>query len=382
MRPPRHIIPLLALAGLFILVPVVAFSPLSLPGPSARSLLGLGEGTTEVTPCTPSPQTVRRPAGEAPAGSWHTEAELPRALAELEAATLGRRVYVFGGQTAHGRSVRTMSSYSPGAARHAAEPELPRRLDHTASAVRDGRLYVTGGYTDGNPKAGLWRYSPNARRWTQLPSMRTPRAGHGAAIIGQRLYVVGGGPRTFPDESVAPHRMLEIYDFAKRHWYAGPDMPTGRHHVAATAHEGKLYVIGGRTPGDFSVDTVERYDPARQRWERLPGVPLGVGDAKAVSVGDRIVLTGGDEEKGWTEGAGWVTPAAWEFDSRATAWRRLPDLGTPRHGHAAALLDGRLLVFGGTPCPGYARLKTAESLDLRPNGTQRPAAAEPRLRQE
>ena len=62
------------------------------------------------------------------------------------------------------------------------------------------------------------------------------------------------------------------------------------------------------------------------------------------------------------DGKGWVTPAIWELDPRETAWRRLPDLGTPRHGTERPMLDGRLFVFGGTPCPGYARLTTAESL--------------------
>jgi N-acetylneuraminic acid mutarotase len=375
MRFPRHLIPLLALAVPLVLVPIVASPAVDLPGPSVRSLLGIGAATATVRPCTPSPRTVRRPAGDAPAGSWHPEPDLPRALTELEAVTLGRRVYVFGGETVNGRSVRTMASYSPATGRYGAEPDLPRRLDHTASVVRDGEIYVTGGYTDGDPTTDFWRYSPATRRWTRLPSMPTPRAGHGAAIIGQRLYVVGGGPRTFPDESVAALRSLDIYDFAKRRWSAGPDMPTARHHLAATAYQGKLYVIGGRTPGDFSLDTVERYDPARRRWERLPGVPLGVSDARAESVGGRLVLTGGDEEEGWTRGVrGWVTPAVWAFDSRAGAWTRLPDLGTPRHGHAAAVVGGRLFVFGGTDCPGYSRIRTAESLDVR-RGDARPHAS-------
>jgi N-acetylneuraminic acid mutarotase len=369
LRLRRHIKPLLALAGALILVGATAAATLDLPGPSARSLFGDDEEAKEYPPCKPSPLTVRRPAGSVPAGRWRTEPALPRARAEIDAATLGRRAYVFGGQTGDGSSVRTMASISPGGDGYSAEPGMPRRLDHTASAVHDGHLYVAGGYTDGNPTAGLFRYSPRSRRWTQLPSMRTPRGGHAGAIIGERLYVASGGPRTFPDESAAPHETLEIYDLARRRWSAGPDIPTGRHHVAATAHRGKLYVIGGRTPRDFSMGTVERYDPARGRWETLPPIPFAVGSAKAVSDGEGIILTGGDEERNWAEGEGWVTPAAWRSDPRVRGWRRLPDLSTARHGHAAAMLDGRLHVLGGSPCAGFARLKSAESLSLRASAT-------------
>jgi hypothetical protein len=369
LRLRRHIKPLLALAGVLILAAAAAAATLDLPGPSAKSLFGDDDEVKTYPPCKPSPLTVRRPAGSVPAGRWRAEPALPRARAELDAATLGRRAYVFGGQTGDGSSVRTMASISPGGDGYSAEPGMPRRLDHTASAAHDGRLYVAGGYTDGNPTAGLFRYSPRSRRWTQLPSMRTPRGGHAAAIIGERLYVASGGPRTFPDESAAPHETLEIYDLARRRWRAGPDIPTARHHVAATSHRGKLYVIGGRTPRDFSMGTVERYDPARGRWETLPPIPFAVGSAKAVSDGEGIILTGGDEERNWAEGEGWVTPAAWRSDPRVRSWRRLPDLSTARHGHAAAMLDGRLHVLGGSPCAGFARLKSAESLSLKASAT-------------
>ena len=35
-----------------------------------------------------------------------------------------------------------------------------------------------------------------------------------------------------------------------------------------------------------------------------------------------------------------------------------------RHGHAAAFADRRIIVFGGSPCPGFGELSSAESLEL------------------
>jgi hypothetical protein len=37
---------------------------------------------------------------------------------------------------------------------------------------------------------------------------------------------------------------------------------------------------------------------------------------------------------------------------------------TPRHAHAAVAAAGRLVVFGGAPCPGFGQTRSVESLEL------------------
>jgi N-acetylneuraminic acid mutarotase len=142
-------------------------------------------------------------------------------------------------------------------------------------------------------------------------------------------------------------------------------MPTGRHHLAAAALDGMLYVIGGRAPDNFSLSVAERYDPSKGRWQRIPPLPRGAGGLEAVAAGGRVVVTGGDDEDRLQQGGGWVTPAVWSYRPGAPRWRRLPDLSQARHGHAAVGLGGRVYVFEGSPCPGYGRLRSAESLAVR-----------------
>jgi N-acetylneuraminic acid mutarotase len=141
-------------------------------------------------------------------------------------------------------------------------------------------------------------------------------------------------------------------------------MPTARHHLAAAALGGQLYVAGGRNREDQALDAFERFDPEAQKWERLAPLPLAVGAADAVATEDAFVVTGGDDELSWREGGGYVTPAVWAYVPAESRWRRLPDLGTPRHAHAAAIAGGRVYVFGGVSCPGFGELSTVESLRL------------------
>ena len=69
-------------------------------------------------------------------------------------------------------------------------------------------------------------------------------------------------------------RSMEVYDLRTGEWATGPEMPTARHHLGVTALDGKLYALGGRVPGEFSVDAAERFDPETGRWEvTAPAAP-------------------------------------------------------------------------------------------------------------
>jgi hypothetical protein len=56
-------------------------------------------------------------------------------------------------------------------------------------------LYATGGWMYGSCCTGsVERYVEGASEWEPCASLRTPRRLHGAAALGNRLYVFGGSP--------------------------------------------------------------------------------------------------------------------------------------------------------------------------------------------
>ena len=82
--------------------------------------------------------------------------------------------------------------------------------------------------------------------------MPTPREHLAAAVIGDRIFVVGGrAPGNFAT--------LEAYSPATNTWQRLADMPTARGGLGAAASGGKLYVFGGEAPGVFPH--TEEYDP-------------------------------------------------------------------------------------------------------------------------
>jgi hypothetical protein len=343
---------------------LAAFGP-PLPGPSLRDLLGIAN-SSPAAPCTPDARHTRIPGGRPSSpGRWREEPPSPLSRTEVKATTAAGGVYLVGGQGAGGRSVASVIRFDSRTGRYRHVTEVPRRVDHAGVAARGANIYVVGGYVNSRPTNAVWRFSIETGRWTALPPLRVARGGLGVAAIGDRIYAAGGAPSTFPDYYAKPYGTLEVLDLRTSRWKLGPDMPTPRHHVAATALDGRLYVVGGRSPTDFSLATVERYDPSREHWDRLAPLPQGAGSADASVVHGRVVVTGGDDEQGLKDGGGWVTPAAWSLRPGEASWRRLPDLSTARHSHASATLGDRVYVFEGAPCPGYGRLRSAESLAVR-----------------
>jgi serine/threonine-protein kinase PknK len=349
-------------AASIVLVGVAAFGP-ELPGPNISDLSG-GEDSS-YQPCDPTQGEVRepdRPIEEH--GRWRGEQPMPVARDELRAATAGGRIFILNGHDRSDTGDLSSSSdayaFDPAKGTYSSLPDTPVALDHSVVVPYRGDLYLVGGDSNGHPSGGLWRYSPDEGHWETLPSMATPRAGHVAGVIGDRLYVVGGTTDSaFVDLEHAPLASLEIYDFRTGEWSRGPHIPTGRHHFDAAVLDGRLYAVGGRAPGDFSLDAVERFDPQRGEWERLAPLPLGVSGQSVETVAGRVVVVGGGDDLDR-----WVTAATWAFNPGQGRWQRLPDVTVPRHGQASAALGDRIYVFGGAPCAGYGRTATAESLSL------------------
>lgn len=345
------------LAGLFGVKLLTGVGP-DLPGPRLREVVGLEEGFAL---CQPTPDTVRRPTVPVRGSlTWHRAGTLlPLRHDELRAATAGGLVYVGGGAVPNEdgtffASLDSFFSYDPRSRRLERLPSLPIPLDHTVIGSWHGDIFVFGGRSSGLTSDRAFRYSPAERMWSELARMPEPRVAGAGATIGDRFYFVGGALENAL-ENPGASRDLFVYDFGKDRWTRGAPMSARRHHVAAAALAGKLYVVGGRSDTDLSLSSVERYDPGTGAWESTTPLPLGSGGLGVVSLGGRILaISGGDD------GERWVTPATWSLDPQTEAWTRQGDITLPRHGFAAAVVHGRTIVLGGSPCPRSGRTGLVE----------------------
>jgi N-acetylneuraminic acid mutarotase len=347
---------LLAAMSVVFGVAILAYAGvINLPG-NWRTELGFAEAAPNL-PCRLGLYR-KDPPGPAVAGRWRLEPEAPKAQVEGSAVAIGPVIYIAGGSRPG--NLRTVLAYDTRTGGWSEPTRLPVGLNHSQVVAHRGDLYLAGGYLEGDqPSDELWRYDPRANSWTRLPSMPQARGAAGAAVIGDKLYIVDGAPKTYyVDNPRGPYGNLEIYDFKRRSWSIGPDAPVAVHHVGAAALGGRLYLAGGRTDPQRSTDGFYSYDPGTATWKRLPALPTGpISSLGTVAARGELVVFGGDDELGWEGGGGSVSATAWAFDPARSRWRRLPDLNIERHAFGAAVARGRIYAIAGSYCPG-----------LKPNG--------------
>ncbi|MFA5687976.1 MAG: hypothetical protein WC959_02315 [Kiritimatiellales bacterium] len=202
----------------------------------------------------------------------------------------------------------------------------------TACVTVNNKLYVWGGlsytapycYTDGyvlSKETGSWK-------WTTLPPLPHALVFPGNCALGGKIYLIGGSDYDRTGYFSANSRDGTVPGIGQRLLVFDTENPaqgwkelsacpgTVRFNTAAAAVNGKLYVFGGATGIDSpnaKVNTVVdnwRYDPAENRWECLPYLPIASGNFPAGEIVYKnryILLVGGVQypniqyPNGWTE---------------------------------------------------------------------------------
>lgn len=341
-------------------MPVLLIARVSLPGPHLRSWLGIEQPPLPDL-CEFEPGDLYEPPGRPGPGHWRFEHDSPTPSPEPGATTIGRYVYIVGGQERSG-TVASVYRFDPVTGEYRQEPDAPVAIDHPVVATHDGELILASGYINGSDATNrAWSYSPETKQWQELPPMHVKRGAAAGAVVGERLYVAGG-ITAFGNEN-QPIHLLEIYDFDEGRWQRGPDMPTARHHFGVGVVGGNLYFAGGREPASEALDAFEEFEPSANRWRRLPPIPTETGSPGVTAIDGQIVVTGGGEDPLHPdEPGGWLLRASFEYNPRTAEWTRLPDMRRARHGHVAVAADGHVYVFRGTPCPSYGEMSSVESL--------------------
>ena len=306
-------------------------------------------------------------AAEAQApGKWVKLAAFPEPAEEVYGAAAGGKMYVFAGLAPGWKPRGLVYEYDPATDKWTKKKPMPLPSHHVAFADLNGKIYALGGFVlpASGPPAwapidNAWEYDPAADAWKALAPMPTKRGSPVAAVVGGKIYVIGGAS-THPGSTepavhpARPHRSLatvEEYDPATNTWRARSPMPTARNHAAVGASGGKIYVIGGRLGAAFitiasnNTDIVEEYDPATDSWGTIRARMPSARSSVAWGVhGGRIYVAGGEYQDDRMMAAFRALEA---YDPAADRWTVLPRMPIPRHGLAGAVVGNRLHLVTG-----------------------------------
>ena len=295
------------------------------------------------------------------AGEWTELAPAPLTQVEMASARIGDDIYGAGGAVPPGQATNEVARYDISEDSWELIEAMPTAVHHPGAAAAGGMLYVHGGYTQGTTEdtevSALAVFDPAAGRWGELTPSPLKQAAHTLAAVDGRLYAFGGV------RDGAQRRTVQIYDIATDRWSEGPPMPgPAREHMGSAVIGDRIYVLGGRAAGDppLNFDLVDVFDTSTGEWTRAEPMPTERSGFEADTVDGRIVVAGGEEV---VEG-GDVIGEAELYDPEADVWTSLPPLPTPRHGHGLASKGRTVYAFEGGPEQGLAFSNAMEALRI------------------
>src|SRR6266849_8476246 len=132
-------------------------------------------------------------------GKWIKLAPFPEPSEELLGASAGGKMYVFCGLAPGWVPKGLVYEYDPATDKWAKKNPMALPSHHVAFTEYHGKIYAFGGfvYPQSGPPAWVpinnsWEYDPAADTWKALAPMPMKRGSPVAAVVGDKIYVIGG----------------------------------------------------------------------------------------------------------------------------------------------------------------------------------------------
>ena len=321
-------------AALLLGLAACTTAPVSPPEGGSTGVAGEGGsdgGPTTIGPIAPD-TSAPSPTG------WIELAPMETARSEHPAVVHDDQIVVLGGlvEAGLGRTgvTPTVEAYKPETDTWRELPALPQARHHGMAAVVGDRLFFIGGYTpDGLPSAAVWELVDDV--WRDGPPLPAHVAAGAAVSVDEHIYVVGG----------VPDAGLFRYDVADEQWTTLPAPGTQREHVAAVIWNGDVWAIAGRWMGEIHA-TTEIHDPESETWRAGPSLSEPRSGFGATVVDDRIIVAGGevfDPDQ--------ALASVESLSDGEEQWRLIDPLPHGLHGNPLVTLGDQVFLPGGSTRP-------------------------------
>lgn len=215
--------------------------------------------------------------------------------------------------------------------------------NHVVARAHNGEPFSVGFTAFGCPQP--------CREWTIVSRLPDKRAWAGSSVMGGRIWLLGGIRDSLRNGTTD----VLILDLATGEMNLGEPLPVSRSGGVVTAFDGKIYHIGGYDTWAWSIQglhSVLAFDPATSLWTRKSDLRQGRTHAAGAAIGGRIYIVGGAESCDVFDLWCAAPSSSLEvYDPAADRWTFGAPMKMGRVQAGAAVLDGLLVVAGGSDCP-------------------------------
>ncbi|HKZ94440.1 MAG TPA: DUF2341 domain-containing protein [Candidatus Bathyarchaeia archaeon] len=256
---------------------------------------------------------------------WTDKQPLPDPRADPSAAVYNGKIYVFGGYYFGTGDVRRETyEYDPLLNSWTRKADMPSARWGPIAVEFNGLIYVFSGTVNVNEV-----YNPTTETWTtKNPPPFYSNQGLMAAKYGDRIHLF--------------YNLNHYeYDPATDSYTPKAPMPTPRTWAACAVVGNRIYLIGGYRDTVGAVNANEAYDPATNSWTTQAPMPTGKygGGREQPVINGRIYVTHGRSVEFYVSN--------YVYDPSTNSWEQKSPAVHPRAGSAAAVINNKMYVIGG-----------------------------------
>lgn len=231
------------------------------------------------------------------------------------------------------------------------------------AAVLGGKIYAIGGAGVLSPLGNTETYQAGRGGWRVDADLPVGLESFGMTAYKGNIFAAGGYAA---DTNGNPTARMWEFDPVSDDWVQGPSMPSARANFALVGAEGKLFAIGG-----IGVDAskIYVYNLQDRQWSTLEQGLRNSRDLAAIAIEDKIYVVGGGPVAS-------PVAAVHILDTTDLSWTEGPAMPVARSGHAMAAMGNKIHVFGGRGSGRGASLADHWVLDIT-DGTWKQAESLP-----
>lgn len=186
-------------------------------------------------------------------------------------------------------------------------------------------------------------YNPKTDEWSTLAPMPQPRFRHGAAVVGDDMYLIGG---RFLNDSIV--QSIDVFHSISNTWETldpSSQWTDATSDLVVVAVGTYIYAISGYTQDYATKSTVSLFDTDTKLWQpiHLNSMAVSRGDACAAAVGNFIYVFGGFNDQNFCE----ALDSLEVYDTVSNTWSSKRNMDEARGDAACGQLHGEFHVVGG-----------------------------------